>query len=342
MSHDFVKSIRIWIGFALLCIASVPCQAATWADSLFSERGHDFGTVPRGVVVKHSFMLTNKLNEIITILEVHASCGCTTGRLSATTIPPGGTAIVEAQMDTRNFVNRKATTLFVSLATASGRQAEVRLAVVSTILSDIVLNPGSVDFGLTVRGNAQGARVTIDRLGSSSWKVERMISNSKVLDFKTTKLVETYRSNDRVGYAVQMSLRPDAPIGPFRDEIRLITNDPLTSSIPINVGGQVLGGLSVSPNVLSLGQVAGNGLVQGRFLVRGAKPFAIVKVEGAGDGFEIAPIDSKMKKTIHLITVSYRPNANSAKGDFRRVFRASTDVPNEPPLEMIATAHVEP
>ncbi|GAC1339401.1 MAG: DUF1573 domain-containing protein [Isosphaeraceae bacterium] len=342
MGRIFSKSFRVWVGFVLACGAVGQCHAANWADSLFSERGHDFGTVPRGVVVNHPFVITNRLNEILTILEVHASCGCTKGRVSATTIPPGGTAVVEAQMDTRNFVNRKATTLFVSLATASGRQAEVRLAVVSTILSDIVLNPGSVDFGLTVRGNAPSATVTIDRLGSSGWKIERMISNSKVLDFKTTKLVETYRSNDRVGYAVQMSLRADAPIGPFRDEIRLITNDPLTASIPINVGGQVLGGLSVSPNVLSLGQVAGDGLVQGRFLVRGAKPFAILQVAGAGDGFEIAPIDPKMKKTIHLITVSYRPKANSAKGDIRRVFHASTDVSSEPPLELITTAHVEP
>ena len=257
-------------------------QAASWADALFSERGHDFGTVPRGVVVRHPFVLTNKLKETITILDIHASCGCTTGQANATTIEPGKTAVIEARMDTRNFVNRKATTLFVSVATASGNQAEVRLAVASTILSDIVLNPGAVDFGLAVKGKTPTATVTIDRLGSSTWKIERMISNSKVLDFKATKVVETYRSSDRVGYAIHVALRADAPTGAFRDEIRLITNDPETAAIPIIIGGQVLGELSVSPSVLSLGRVAKNGLAQGRFLVRGAKPFAIAKVEGAG------------------------------------------------------------
>ena len=45
-------------------------------------------------------------------------------------------------MDTRNFVGPKATVLFVTLITASGREAEARLAVSSHILSDIVLNPG--------------------------------------------------------------------------------------------------------------------------------------------------------------------------------------------------------
>lgn len=342
MDGRFSKRLRIWLGSALIFVAVNPCRAAGWADALFAERGHDFGTVPRGAVVKHPFMLTNKLNEVITILDVHASCGCTTGRASATTVEPGGVAIVEAQMDTRNFVNRKATTLFVSIASASGRQAEVRLAVVSTILSDIVLNPGAVDFGLTRQGSAPLAAVAIDRLGAPNWRVRRMISNSKVLDFKTTKLVETNRSNDRVGYAVRIGIRPDAPIGPYRDEIRLLTDDPLTASIPIVVSGRILGNLSVSPGVLSLGGVSAASTVQGRFLVRGSKPFAIVKIEGTGDGFETDPIDPSIRKTIHLVTLRYRPgSSNDPNRDVRRVLRVTTDLAGEPPVSLIATARVE-
>src|SRR3954470_20768917 len=87
-----------------------------WADRLFSEQGHDFGPVPRGGKVRHAFVMTNRLNEAVTILDVRASCGCTTGKTTASLAPPGGTAAVEAEMDTRNFVGKKATTLYVTLA----------------------------------------------------------------------------------------------------------------------------------------------------------------------------------------------------------------------------------
>src|SRR6185312_1253522 len=87
-------------------------QPQNWPDTLFSERSHDFGPVPRGGVVRHPFVLTNRLNVPITILNLRVSCGCTSGTASASVVPPGKTAIVEAQMDTRNFVGRKSTTLF--------------------------------------------------------------------------------------------------------------------------------------------------------------------------------------------------------------------------------------
>ena len=122
-------------------------RAAAWTDALFPENRHDFGMVPRGVKVKHDFLLVNRLAEPITILNLRPSCGCTSGRANASTVAPGQTAVIEAEMDTRNFVGPKSTVLFVTLITASGREGEARLAVSSHILSDIVLNPGAIDFG---------------------------------------------------------------------------------------------------------------------------------------------------------------------------------------------------
>ena len=64
-------------------------RAAGWADSLFSERAFDFGPVPRGAKVKHDFVLTNRLAEPITILNLRPSCGCTSGKASTSTVNPG-------------------------------------------------------------------------------------------------------------------------------------------------------------------------------------------------------------------------------------------------------------
>src|SRR5207249_1984399 len=145
-----------------------------------------------------------------------------------------------------NFVGKKATVLFVTLATADGKESEVRLALSSTILSDIVLNPGTIDFGTVTRGQSAQRVLTIDRIGLPGWKAERMISASRVLD---ALLEETKRNGSDVGYRLTVSLKPEAPAGTVRDEIRILTNDPETPSIPILVTGQVRGELSASPAV---------------------------------------------------------------------------------------------
>jgi hypothetical protein len=319
----------------------LPCgqaRAAGWADALFSERGHDFGPVARGVKVRHSFALTNRLNESITILNIRASCGCTSGKASATTIAPGQTATIDAEMDTRNFTAKKATTLYVSLVTASGQEAEVRLAVTSLILSDIVLNPGTIDFGSVAKGQSLQKTLTIERIASPQWEVTRMLSACKAID---ALIVETSRSPVSVTYQLTVTLKPEAPAGILRDEIQIVTNDPETPRIVVQLNGQIRGDLTAYPSVLALGKVTSAAGVQGRYMVRGTKPFRIVSIEGNGDGFKLAAANSE-PTPMHMLSITYNPAEGSSRGDLARSFRVVTDLPGEPPVDLTATLHVDP
>jgi hypothetical protein len=326
-------------GLVVLALGTGMARAAGWADSLFSERTHDFGPVPRGAKVKHEFVLTNRLAEPITILNLRPSCGCTSGKASTSTVNPGASAVIEAQMDTRNFLGIKATILFVTLVTASGREAEVRLGVTSNILADIVLNPGSIDFGTVMKGQTPSQVLSIERIGAPGWRFERMVSASRVL---SAQLVEVRRDpKGAVSYTLTVGIKPDAPAGQVRDEIRLLSNDRETPSIPVMVTAYVRGDLSAAPSVLAMGEVSSTAGKQGRFVIRASRPFAITTVEGAGDGFAIEPPDAA-RKTMHVLTVAYKPEEGSTRGDLRRVFRVHTDLPGEPPLDLTATLHAAP
>src|SRR3954447_15220536 len=94
-------------GVFWLAVTVSSAGAANWAEGLFAEKSHDFGPVPRGGKFRHDFVLTNRLAEPLTILNIRASCGCTTGRASASQLMPGQSAAVEAEIDTRNFVGAK-------------------------------------------------------------------------------------------------------------------------------------------------------------------------------------------------------------------------------------------
>lgn len=327
--------IGIWM---VLGISAGVAEAASWADRMFADNRHDFGPVPRGAKVKHDFVMVNHLAEPVTILGLRPSCGCTSGRASASVVGPGQSAVIEAQMDTRNFVGPKSTVLYVSMMTVSGREAETGLGVSSTILSDIVLNPGTIDFGAVRKGDSPTRTLTIDRINLEGWRVHRMVSGSRVL---SAKLVETQRQGGAVSYQLTVGLKPEAPAGLVRDEIRILSNDPETPSIPVMVTAWIRGELSASPSILSMGQVHSAGGVQGRFVVRGAHPFAIVGIEGNGDGFT-ATAPTGARQAVHVVTVTYRPDQGSTRGDLRRTFRVHTDLPNEPPVDLTATLHIDP
>ncbi len=334
------RMIRCLVGgLVFLALATARAQAAGWADSLFAERSFDFGPVPRGAKVKHDFLLTNRLAEPITILNLRPSCGCTSGKASASIVNPSSSAVIEARMDTRSFLGIKATILYVTLVTAGGREAEVRLGVSSNILADIVLNPGSVDFGTVMKGQSPSQVLTIDRIGAPAWRFERMVSASRII---SAQLVETRRdAKGDVSYTLTVGIKPDAPVGQVRDEIRLLSNDRETPSIPVMVTATIRGELSAAPSILTMGEVNSSAGKQGRFIIRASRPFTITTVEGIGDGFSLDPPDST-PKSMHVLTVAYKAEEGSTRGDLRRVFRVHTDLAGEPPLDLTATLHITP
>src|SRR5262249_55744087 len=153
---------------------------------------------------------------------------------------------------------------------------------------------------------------------------------TKVID---AQLVETGRSAAQVSYLLTVTLRPDAPAGAFRDELRVMTNDPESPSVPVLVTGQVQGDLTATPSVLALGRAGAAG-AKGRYLVRSTKPFAITTITGNGEGFE-AKADDGTKKMLHVVELTYKPSAGSLRGDLRRTFQVQTDLPGEAPVDLV-------
>jgi hypothetical protein len=330
-------------GLAIGCGAgSILAAGDRWADSLFHEAGHDFGPVPRGAQVRHDFTFTNTTGETLTVSDIRASCGCTTGRVLNPTIEPGQTGTIEARMDTRNFVGVKSTSLIVTLYTSGGRHAEVRLGVRSNILSDIVLNPGWLDFGVLPQGQTSRLAMTIDRYGAPDWKVLRLMASRRLSETIDATINESYRDSSEVGYTLTVVVKPSAPVGPVREEIKISTNDAETPIVTVLVTAEIRGALSASPSLLSLGQVStGAPPVRGRFLIRAARPFSIQSIEGAGEGFELEASEGA-PKPLQVVNLTFHPDRSSTQGEIRRSFQVITDLAGEPPVTLNAAVDVLP
>ena len=92
---------------------------------------------------------------------------------------PGQSATVEAQMDTRNFVGKKETVLYVTLVTAGtpGRSAA------GCLLDDPQrrgAEPRRRRFRRGDRGQTPSLVLAIDRVGSPEWRAQRMILGCRI------------------------------------------------------------------------------------------------------------------------------------------------------------------
>lgn len=81
---------------ALFLLGAVYAQTTPVAEKLeFKEPLFDFGKIPQGKPVYHTFLVTNTGSEAIKIDNVQTSCGCTTPEWNKEAIAPGATATIK-------------------------------------------------------------------------------------------------------------------------------------------------------------------------------------------------------------------------------------------------------
>lgn len=332
-----MKRTSAWL--SLLCFSIVPATSA-WAQDLtpvFPERSFNFGTVARGSKVRHAFPIVNQTNTEIEIASVRTKCGCTEYKLGAKVIPPGTQTTVEAVLDTTKFQGPKASGLTLILSRPYA--AEVDLNLNSFIRTDLVANPGSIDFGVVNRAGEPKVTIRVSYAGGRpDWAITKMqtISGNVV-----ARAVELSRSpGGTVEYEITATLKPSGvQPGYFKDEVTLHTNDEATPKFPISVTANVQSAVSVSPSILSLGRVKAGETVKKTILVRSSKPFKVLEMKGGDGGFE-AQIDPNATATpLHQIPVTFK--VPDKPGPFHATLEFQTDVQGDPVATLSTFATVE-
>jgi hypothetical protein len=325
-----MRGIIITLG--LLLAAGRPSLGQDWATRMFDHTSHDFGIVARGQETVHRFPLENIYVEDVCIESVHSSCHCITPKVDRNRkrLKTHQKGAILALVDTRKFLGRKEATfrINVSCQTSHGLlRAEVQLHVYAYIRSDVVLEPGTVQFGsVTFGAGAPAKRVSISYAGRSDWKILRAESGNPHLNLR---LVETGRNPGRgstqVSYDLFVGLSSDAPVGYVRDPVLLVTNDrdKKATRIVIDVEGSVVPTISAQPSPLMLGVINPGQQVERTLVVRGKEPFRITKISSPDDRFRLETSDEA--KTLHVVPVKF--TAGDAPGPVTGEIHIQTDSP---------------
>lgn len=328
----------VWVAL-LVALCAPPAAAKEWARKMFSATSHNFGTVARGANIEYHFTIDNIYLEDVEISSVSSTCGCTLPKLNKKVLKTYETADLVAQLDTRRFSGYKQATIKVEFVRPF--RAEVQLQVTSYIRSDVVLEPGSVQFGSVAQGKGVSQRVSVSYAGRREWQVVDVVSASTRLAAELREVSRTgLTPNARVEYELVLRLKENAPTGYFQDIVVLQTNDPnrQAAQVPLTVEGHVVAPVSISPASLLVGAIKPQQSASWNLFVRADKPFSIVRVTGPDERFQFTVPQGA--KSYHLVPVLFK--ATGAAGRVAGKIRVETDLPGNPVLEVSVEGEVVP
>ncbi len=321
----------------ILCLLACSSHASAqdWARKMFSEQDHDFGIVPRGAKAEYVFKFTNSYEQPLHVAAVRSSCGCTIPRVldekrDIKTYQEGG---IVCEFNTRSFIGTKEAV--VTVVFDRPVYAEVQLRVKGNIRSDIVTEPGEIQFGELELGEEAQQKVRITYAGRNYWEITDVRSDNENLGVSFEG--DPVRTRDgRVEYRMNVRLKGSAPAGLMNSQIYLVTNERLYNSVNIPVRGSVLPPLAVTPPE-PIGTVDAGDEWTGRIVLKSKQAFAIKEVDCKDDRFQFE-IPTGQKR-LHLIRVKFAAGAED-EGAFKEAVRITTDLPKDGVAETALSGNV--
>lgn len=321
------------IAWAVLGVFVFAGSAAAGNGDLFTERAKDFGVAPRGAVLVHYFRFTNTTKETLTLGQPRVSCGCTSASVSTSTVKPGESAAVIAQMDTRRFGPANFTkTVTVYVPFLSPNREEVSLKVSGIARDDLLMSPDTIAFGNVVKGKAATASTKITLTSDATWEIKSSKSTGGYIDVEH-KLES--RVGNSVTYEIIAKLDKDCPAGNWTADFNLETSNSGVAKLRVPVTVNVTVPVAASPEAVKLGDVSLGNAKESRVTLQSGTPFKILDVKG-GDQIDVK-VESKEAKAAHVITISAKPNL---MGGFERSVEITTDNKEQPKVVIPISAKV--
>ena len=276
--------------------------ALPWYQTLTDKREHNFGTVARASKQVHVFEFKNTTGADLLLNDVRTSCGCTKPKILTQVVKPDQIGQVEATFDTVKFYGQRGATLSVSIQKLGqySEFAEVQFAVKGKIRRDVVVSPGMFDFQDVNVSETAKRTAKLWYAGKPDWKILDVKSTNPNLEIDFNE-IERDVAAGKVAYELSVNLTGEQPAGQFLDNLTIVTNDPATSGLPVEVCGTVNTVINIAP--ITLGVVNQGQVIEKKLIVRSPTPISIDQIRTSCNKIKFEP--SEGKKTLHILKYSF-------------------------------------
>jgi hypothetical protein len=231
---------RIFVLGCLVLVLSASAFAAK-PKIVFAADAKNFGKLKQGAEASYDFVFRNDGDARLTIRNVETSCGCTAVLVSDKTLEPGKSGKIKVVFNSQGYAGEVTKFIFVDSDDPAAPRTQLKV----TALVDVPPQPRidldrySFDAGLLVEGDTLEATVTIKNLGELELKVETQLENAAYTSAgKPVKFPLKIAAGKEAELGISLALANR--VGLVRDYLLFKSNDPLRSTISMNINGYVV------------------------------------------------------------------------------------------------------
>ena len=290
-----------------------------WARAMIDKDllNINYKSVAKGQDVYFRIRVSNIYKEEMQVIGLSTSCGCLSfdeskvaanGLLIPILIPSGTEKTLTLRLDTvRHSGEKKNTKAIITFFEPSkGEKGTATIIAEGYIRSDVVIQPGSVNFGSVAPHQGAEQRIMLNYAGRNDWNLASVKFNNPHL---SADVHEKSRGNGLVNYELVVKLKDSAPEGLLRDQMLLVTDDANNPTIPVQVEAKIEPEISVTE--ANFGTLTPGKPKEVQILVRytklPVKPFKIEKFERTKPDNTIKVKKSDDMKTLHQMTLTFTP-----------------------------------
>jgi Protein of unknown function (DUF1573) len=305
MDEDAPMIARFACVLFLTALATDVHAGSGWAAALVNQTEHNWGTVERGAQLSHQFTITNTTGKDVRIKNVAPSCHCVSPMVTDYTIPPGGTSIIDAKMNTSGFFGSKTVTITVTFDRPRRGELQLRVSTVSSGGANVTSS--EVDFGVATLGQKLEKKLLLDFTGAADRKIESVQFNK---DKVTASYKELERTTERVRYELTLALPETLPPGQLEEKVLIKTNDPKGGETTVVAKARVEGQITMVPETFKLSQLNPGDKLTRNVIIKSGAPFRIVQVNNTLGMFAVQSGGSD--KTVQMVSVTFTAPADAA------------------------------
>jgi len=233
------RSRILVLGCLVLVLASSAFAAKP--KIVFPTDTKNFGKIKQGTESSYEFVFRNDGDARLTIRNVETSCGCTAALVSDKTVEPGKSGKIKVVFNSLGYAGEVTKYIFVDSDDPATPRAQLKITAAVDVppQSRIDLDRYSFDAGLLVEGDTLEATVTVKNLGELELKMETQLENATfTTGGKPVKFPLKIAAGKEVELGISLPLANR--VGLVRDYLLFKSNDPLRSTISMNINGYVV------------------------------------------------------------------------------------------------------
>lgn len=307
-----MPGFRFPMPFLLTVLTAAPSiHAADWTDEMVSRETIDFGVIATGSEARKQVKVSNVHDYPVRIERTSTTCGCSAASLGdKQLLMPGESTYVEVKMNTSKFRQKKESNLLIHLSRTKNTIVEVRIPIKAYIRTDVVLQPGSMNFEKVDAGKSKTAVVNINYAGRSDWAIEDVRFRRR--DLKAV-LSDPKVEDGLIKYKLTMTISENADVGRIRDLITLVTNDARNPFVPVMIEGEVISDIKHSPETLNVPSTPTGGTSKVQLVLTGKEPFLVegISCDRMPNGFTATL--PKTAKKVQILPITFNAPNRAAR-----------------------------